>query len=123
MTARAALAAMAGLAWRRWRCTRSCAASSSFFREPNPATVIWSAHAGYFWRVLIVSYAGGMAAVMTWAAASAAPDRVARLLPSAVAVAAALILLQGLPAVGEPAHPTITGSGVSSTPNASRTPR
>jgi hypothetical protein len=66
------------------------------FREPNPATVIWSAHAGYFWRALIVSYAGGMAAIMAWLAAGRAPERVARVLAHAVVVAGALILLQGV---------------------------
>ncbi|MGO8991924.1 MAG: hypothetical protein ACLQVI_01250 [Polyangiaceae bacterium] len=66
------------------------------FTEPNPAMVIWSAHAGYFWRALIVSYAGGMAAILTWLAAGRAPDRVARFLAHAVVVAAVLICLQGL---------------------------
>ena len=66
------------------------------FREPNPATVIWSAHAGYFWRALIVSYAGGMASFVAWLAAGRAPERVARALVHALAAAAALILLQGV---------------------------
>jgi hypothetical protein len=65
------------------------------FREANPATVIWSTHAGYFWRALIVSYAGGMAAIVTWLAAGLAPDKVARVLTRAVVVAAALSVLQG----------------------------
>jgi hypothetical protein len=66
------------------------------FREPNPATVIWSAHAGYFWRALIVSYAGGMGGMLAWMVAGRAPERVARVLGSGVIVAAALILVQGL---------------------------
>jgi hypothetical protein len=66
------------------------------FREPNPATVIWSAHAGYFWRALIVSYAGGMGALVTWLVAGRAPEKVARALVHAVVVAAALILAQGV---------------------------
>jgi len=66
------------------------------FREPNPATVIWSAHAGYFWRALIVSYLGGMVSILTWLAAGRAPERVARALAHAVVVAAALILAQGM---------------------------
>ena len=66
------------------------------FSEPNPATVIWSAHAGYFWRALIVSYAGGMAAIVTWLLAERAPERVARALVVGVGVAAALILVQGV---------------------------
>ncbi len=68
----------------------------ALFPEPNPATVIWSAHAGYFWRALIVSYAGGMASLLTWLAAGRAPARVARALVHAVVVAGALIFAQGL---------------------------
>jgi hypothetical protein len=66
------------------------------FPEPNPATVIWSAHAGYFWRAWIVSYAGGMAALMTWQAAGRDATRVAQVLARAVVVAGALILAQGV---------------------------
>ena len=66
------------------------------FREPNPATVIWSAHAGYFWRTpLIVSYSGGMGGIIAWLVAGREPERVARVLASGVIVAAA-ILVQGL---------------------------
>jgi hypothetical protein len=66
------------------------------FPEPNPATVIWSAHAGYFWRILIVSYAGGMAWLLAWRAAARDPARVAGALLPWLGVAAALIALQGL---------------------------
>ena len=66
------------------------------FPEPNPATVIWSAHAGYFWRVWIVAYAGGMASLFAWKCSGRDPARVARLLAGAVGVAAVLVLLQGL---------------------------
>ena len=93
---RAALAAMAGCVSAVALYAILRALQLVFFSEPNPATVIWSAHAGYFWRVLIVSYAGGMAAMMAWNAAESAPARVARFLASAVVVAAALILLQGV---------------------------
>jgi hypothetical protein len=66
------------------------------FREPNPATVIWSAHAGYFWRAMIVTYAGGMGGILTWLVAEGKEERVARVLVQAVGVAAGLILLQGV---------------------------
>jgi hypothetical protein len=66
------------------------------FREPNPATVIWSAHAGYFWRALIVSYAGGIVSLLTWLAAGRAPERVAGALVRAVVVAGALIFAQAV---------------------------
>ncbi len=66
------------------------------FPEPNPATVIWSAHAGYFWRAWIVSYSGGMAALIAWKAAGSDPERVARVLAGGVVVAAALIFAQGV---------------------------
>jgi hypothetical protein len=66
------------------------------FREPNPATVIWSLHAGYFWRALIAAYAGGMAAMLGWLAAGLSPAKLARALATAVLVAGALITLQGL---------------------------
>lgn len=66
------------------------------FREPNPATVIWSAHAGFFWRIWIVSYAGGMASILAWTLAGRDPSRVARVLLGAVGVATGLIVLQGL---------------------------
>jgi hypothetical protein len=69
------------------------------FPEPNPATVIWSAHAGYFWRAWIVSYVGGMLAMIAWGAAGKSPERVARWLARAVLVAGALLAVQaiGLP--------------------------
>jgi hypothetical protein len=66
------------------------------FPEPNPATVIWSAHAGYFWRAWIVSYAGGMAGLIAWKAAGRDAARVARVLAEGVLVAAALIFAQGM---------------------------
>jgi hypothetical protein len=66
------------------------------FREPNPATVIWSAHAGYFWRIWIVAYAGGMASILAWSFAGRDAARVARVLVGAVGVATGLILLQGI---------------------------
>lgn len=65
------------------------------FPEPNPALVIWSAHAGYFWRSWTVAYAGGMAGFWAYAAGARSADRVARVLVHALTVAAVLIVLQG----------------------------
>jgi hypothetical protein len=69
---------------------------SLLFSEPNPATVIWSAHAGYFWRAWTVSYAGIMACFVAFAAAKRYEVLVCRGLQVALYVASALILLQGL---------------------------
>ena len=66
------------------------------FPDPNPATVIWSAHAGYFWRAWIVAYAGGMAAMVAWIFAGRDPARVARALVRALTFAALAIAIQGV---------------------------
>jgi hypothetical protein len=65
------------------------------FTEPNPATLMWSAHAGFFWRAWTVAYAGGMASFVLFMA----PHRTnwaARRLAPAVVVAASLLALQAL---------------------------
>ena len=65
------------------------------FTEPDPATLVWSAHAGFFWRAWTVAYAGGMAVFVVLAA----PRRsaaAARALPPAIATAAGLLALQTL---------------------------
>jgi hypothetical protein len=66
------------------------------FPEPNPALVIWSAHAGYFWRAWTVSYVGGLVGFFAYAASAADPARVARLATRAVIAAGVLIAAQGL---------------------------
>ena len=66
------------------------------FGEANPATVIWSAHAGFFWRAWTVLYAGGMAGFLAFLAAKRHPVRVARALLHALALAAALLVAQSL---------------------------
>jgi hypothetical protein len=66
------------------------------YKEPNPATVIWSAHAGYFWRVWTVAYAGAMAGFATFAAAKKHEALVSRVLVVGLSVASGLIVLQGL---------------------------
>jgi hypothetical protein len=66
------------------------------YKEPNPATVIWSAHAGYFWRAWTVSYAGAMVGFATFAAAKRHEGAVCRALLWGLSVAAGLIVFQGL---------------------------
>lgn len=62
--------------------------------DPNPAAVVWSAHAGYFWRVLTVSYAGGMASFVALLVARRRVQALADALVTAVSVAASLLALQ-----------------------------
>ena len=66
------------------------------FGEANPATVIWSAHAGYFWRAWTVFYAAGMAGFVAFLAAKRDPARVARVLLRALTVAGALLVAQSI---------------------------
>jgi hypothetical protein len=66
------------------------------YPEPNPATVIWSAHAGYLWRAWTVAYAGAMAGFATFAAAKKHEALVCRVLLGGLSVAAGLIVVQGL---------------------------
>ena len=69
---------------------------SRLFPEPNPALVVWSAHAGYFWRIWSVSYMAGMVGLLAFAASERQPARMARVLSVAVVAAGALIMLQGI---------------------------
>lgn len=64
--------------------------------DADPALVLYSEHAGYFWRSWTAAYAGGMIAFILWLFAGRDPARVARVLAAAVPIAAALIALQGL---------------------------
>jgi hypothetical protein len=66
------------------------------YPDPNPATLVWSAHAGYFWRALTVAYAGGIAAFVAFPILRTRPDAGVRALAPAIAVAGALLLLQVL---------------------------
>lgn len=66
------------------------------FKEADPALVIWSEHAGFFWRSLTVGYVGGMIGFVTWLATARHTPRVARILARAVPIAAAILTAQGL---------------------------
>jgi hypothetical protein len=66
------------------------------YPDPNPATLVWSAHAGYFWRAWTVGYAGGMATFIAFPLVRGDLARSARALVPAVGVATALLALQAL---------------------------
>jgi hypothetical protein len=64
------------------------------FREPNPALVVWTPHAGYFWRVWTVAFAGVLASLSAFLVTSSSVERAARALLPMLAVAAVLLALQ-----------------------------
>ena len=66
------------------------------FPEPDPALVIWSEHAGYFWRAWTAVYAGGMVGFVTYLVAKRAPERTARVVAIAIVVATIVLGAQGL---------------------------
>ena len=67
-----------------------------FRKEPNPATIVWSAHIAMFWRLGVGVYVAGMVAVLAYMAARANLARTIRVLCTAVVVAAVMIGFQGL---------------------------
>jgi hypothetical protein len=64
------------------------------YPDPNPATLVWSAHAGYFWRAWTVGYAGGIATFIAFPIVRADLERAVRALVPAVGAATALLALQ-----------------------------
>jgi len=66
------------------------------FPEPSPAAVIWSAHAGYFWRCWTVVYAGAMLGFLAYGAAKRHPERVVEALLHSLTAAVVVIVLQGV---------------------------
>jgi hypothetical protein len=69
-----------------------------WFPEPNPAIVIGSARAGYFWRLWTGAYVAGMGALGVYAGAATGlgAARVARALPAGLCLAIVVIVVQGL---------------------------
>jgi hypothetical protein len=65
------------------------------FDEPNPATIMQGAHAGFFWRAWIAAYGGGFAA-LTVALMSRSPHRVFHVATRTLPFAAALLVAQSL---------------------------
>lgn len=66
------------------------------YPEANPATVVWTAHAGYFWRAWICAFGGALVGIVVFSLGEAARARVVRALPIAAAVACALLVLQAV---------------------------
>jgi hypothetical protein len=64
------------------------------YPDPNPATLVWSAHAGFFWRCWTCAYAGVLAAFVAFVGAQRRPRAAARSMGVAVVVAAVLLALQ-----------------------------
>ena len=64
------------------------------YPDPNPATLVWSAHAGFFWRCWTCAYAGGIASFVAYLVTRGEPARAVRGLGPAIAVAALLLALQ-----------------------------
>ncbi len=67
-----------------------------FKKEPNPATIVWSAHIAMFWRLNIGVFVAGMVAFPAYMAARADLTRTLRVLYVCSLVVAAMIGFQGL---------------------------
>lgn len=62
--------------------------------EADPALVLYSEHAAYFWRSWTAGYAGAMAAFSGWLLAARDPHRTARGLSVAIVLAALALAAQ-----------------------------
>jgi hypothetical protein len=60
-------------------------------READPALVIWTEHAGYFWRATTSGFAGAFAA---FSAALVPREKLAAALPTVIVIATIAIALQ-----------------------------
>ena len=67
-----------------------------FKNEPNPATIVWSAHLAMFWRLGIGAYVAGMVTPLAYLAAREDLARTMRVLSGCVLATAAMIGVQGL---------------------------
>ena len=67
-----------------------------FKSEPNPATIVWSAHIAMFWRLWIGAYMAGMVTPLAYVAARKNLGATVRVLSVAVVVIAGASLVQGL---------------------------
>ncbi len=65
-------------------------------REPDPATALYDAHVGYFWRILTAGYGAGLLAPVCFFFVEVAPLRAARAVAPAVALSASVLLLQSI---------------------------
>ncbi len=64
--------------------------------EPNPATVIWSLHAGFFWREVSALFVAGFIALATWLLSKDELPRLERALPKVLAAASFLMIAQAI---------------------------
>lgn len=64
--------------------------------DADPALILYSDHAGYFWRAWTAAYAGGMVGFAVGLLAHRDPMRVGRALAAAVPIVAALAAAQGM---------------------------
>jgi hypothetical protein len=64
------------------------------YPDPNPAALVWSAHAGFFWRCWTCAYAGAIAAFVVYVWVKVHPEGALRALPPAIAITAGLLALQ-----------------------------
>jgi hypothetical protein len=68
----------------------------NFFPEPDPALVIWSEHAGYFWRAWIAAYVSGTAGFVTYGISARHATQVAHVLATGVLIATVLLVTQAM---------------------------
>jgi len=61
--------------------------------EPDPTTVMWSEHSGFFWRAWTCAYVGGAVALV---AHRFAGERTARFVARAIVPVTALVAIQAL---------------------------
>ena len=64
------------------------------YPDPNPATLVWSAHAGFFWRSWTCAYAGAIAGFVAYVPTKRHLEASVRALGPAVAAVAILLALQ-----------------------------
>jgi len=64
-------------------------------KEPDPALVIYSEHAGFFWRAWISVYAGGMIGFAAYIGASRDAARTLRWIARSFALVVAVVVAQG----------------------------
>lgn len=64
--------------------------------EPNPALILWSAHAGYFWRAWISAYVGGMVALAIYVVSAKRIEQTTKWLATSLFVAVLAITAQGI---------------------------
>jgi hypothetical protein len=64
--------------------------------EPNPATLLYSAHAAYFWRVWTSAYAGTMISILVWIVSRGREARVLSVIRALAWPAVAILVLQSV---------------------------